>query len=302
MSQPSNPAAASSTGNIYDLGYRRYNGPRLGRRHAVLSLYFFSLRAAFGLGRRTSSKIIPVALVILAAIPAAIQLGIGAIVSAADISIIRPENYFGFIQVAAALFCAAVAPEVIGRDQRTRTLPLYFSRALLRRDYVIAKLAALITALLFLTLLPQFVLFLGNALASQHAGAFWRDNWLDLWRIIVSGLLAATLLASLSLVVAAQTSRRAYATVAVIAVFLITAPLSATLVQGIGGSVARFAIFIAPFDVLEGAIHWIFNATPDSESGIAVSNFPLWTFAAVAIAVSAVCIALLFRRYERLSV
>src|SRR5512140_3643200 len=121
MSERAEPA-----GSIYDLGYRRYDGQRLGRRHAIQSLYLFSLRGAYGLGRRTSSKIIPIAIAIVAAVPALIQLGIGAILSSQQIDIIRPENYFGFIQVALALFCAAVAPEVMGRAQRTRTLPLYF--------------------------------------------------------------------------------------------------------------------------------------------------------------------------------
>jgi ABC-2 type transport system permease protein len=295
-------AAASAAGNIYDLGYRRYEGTRLGRRHAVFSLYLFSLRAAFGLGRRTSSKIIPIAIAILAAIPAAIQLGIAAIVSTGDISPIKPENYFSFISVTSALFCAAVAPEVIGRDQRTRTLPLYFSRALLRRDYVLAKLGALVTALLFLTLLPELILFLGNALASKDAGDFWQHNWPDLWRILVSGVLVAVLMSSLSLVIAAQTARRSYATVAVIAAFLITVVLSGTLVQGIGGSVARWAVFIAPFDVLEGATLWVFNVEPSGDSVVQASNFAGWVFFAWTIAVSAVCIGLLLRRYERISV
>ena len=36
-----------------------------------------------------------------------------------------------------------VAPELVGRDQRNRSLALYFSRAVSRSDYVLAKLAAL---------------------------------------------------------------------------------------------------------------------------------------------------------------
>ena len=37
--------AASATGAIYDLGYRGYDGPRLGRRYAVATLFWASLRA-----------------------------------------------------------------------------------------------------------------------------------------------------------------------------------------------------------------------------------------------------------------
>jgi ABC-2 type transport system permease protein len=60
------------TGNIYDLGYRTYDGARLGRRYAIQSLFTYSLRSAFGLGRRTTSKIIPLALASFVFIPAAI--------------------------------------------------------------------------------------------------------------------------------------------------------------------------------------------------------------------------------------
>ncbi len=63
--------AESAAGSIYDLGYRNYEGVRLGRRHAILSLYIQSLRGVFGFGRHTSSKIIPMGLAIVALLPAA---------------------------------------------------------------------------------------------------------------------------------------------------------------------------------------------------------------------------------------
>ena len=49
-------------GAIYDLGYRRYDGFRLGRRSSMLALFTQGLRSAFGLGRRPASKIAPFAL------------------------------------------------------------------------------------------------------------------------------------------------------------------------------------------------------------------------------------------------
>ena len=45
------------------------------------------------------------------------------------------------------LFCAAQAPELFGRDQRYGVLPLYFSRALTRTDYALAKVGGLMAAL-----------------------------------------------------------------------------------------------------------------------------------------------------------
>ena len=45
---------SEQTGVIHDIGYQRYSGQRLGRRHIVGALYLHGLRAAFGLGRSAS--------------------------------------------------------------------------------------------------------------------------------------------------------------------------------------------------------------------------------------------------------
>ena len=45
------PAPTIRTGNIYDLGYRRYEGPRLGRSHAIRALVIDSFRTTYGIGR-----------------------------------------------------------------------------------------------------------------------------------------------------------------------------------------------------------------------------------------------------------
>ena len=49
----------SDAGVIHDIGYQRYEGPRLGRGALFGSLYVHGLRAAFGLGRPAKSKIFP---------------------------------------------------------------------------------------------------------------------------------------------------------------------------------------------------------------------------------------------------
>lgn len=291
--------AEPRTGNIYDLGYRHYDGARLGRQAAILSLYFYTLRGAFGLGRRTAAKIMPVAITIIAFVPAIVQLGIAGLLSD-EVEIIRPENYFGFVEVPVALFCAAVAPEICGRDMRQRTLSLYFSRALSRRDYAIAKLAAFATALAFLTLLPQAILVLGNGLASDNLGDFVSDHWEDLPRTAVAGVALAVTAASVSLAIASQTSRRSYATVAVVAWFLLTLPIAGILVYGIGG-VGRFAAYLSPFDFMYGAVAWIFNADVGADSTQAEAGFALWTYG-VAVAVYAVAgIFFTMRRFARIA-
>ena len=290
--------AESRSGSIYDLGYRGYDGLRLGRRHAITSLYFYTLRSAFGIGRRTSSKIMPIIIVIIAFIPAVGQLAIAALVS--DVEIYTPSNYFAYIEVPVALFCAAIAPEICGRDMRQRTLSLYFSRALHRRDYILAKLAAFATALTFLTLLPQAVLLIGNGLASKDLWGYVKDNGVDLPRTIASGAIIAAVAACVCLAIASQTPRRAYATIAVVAWFLITWPIAGVLVSGIGGA-GRYAVFISPFEFMHGCTLWIFNASPQVDSTLGVADFPSWTYPLTVIAYGAAGFAYVVRRFDRIA-
>jgi ABC-2 type transport system permease protein len=51
--------SSSGSGVIHDIGYRRYEGARLGRGHILRSMYVHSLRTAFGLGRGLKAKLFP---------------------------------------------------------------------------------------------------------------------------------------------------------------------------------------------------------------------------------------------------
>ena len=152
-SATTNPTSASGPGgSIYDLGYQSYQGPRLGRRSAVVALYTQSLRACFGIGRGGRAKIAPFTLAGLALLPAVLAVGFAALAAQAgpggdaieQASPIRYDSYHGLVSVLIMLFCAAQAPELFGRDQRYGVLPLYFSRVLTRTDYALAKVGGLI--------------------------------------------------------------------------------------------------------------------------------------------------------------
>ncbi len=153
-----------TTGSIYDLGYRGYDGPRLGRRHAVAALVRHSMRSVFGIGRSGRAKILPAFCLGLPALIALILVGIRALAGAgaaarrARRSSPATTGCTRIVAVFPILFVAAQAPELLGRDQRYRVLTLYFSRALRRTDYALAKLAALSVGVLAILLLPQLLL------------------------------------------------------------------------------------------------------------------------------------------------
>jgi len=299
---------SGARGAIYDLGYQRYDGPRLGRRFAVWSLYVLSLRNAFGLGRGALPKTLAFGLILLAFIPAIVQLVLAAVVPVDEFEFVRPHEYYGFIQVIIILFVAALASDLVGNDRRTGTLALYFSRPIQRMDYPAAKLAALATALLAVTILPQAVMFAGNWLGASDAGQWARENADDFGPIVGSGLLVCVMFAAVGIAVAAYAERRAFALVAVLALFLVTFITVQVILSVSDADAVRYAVFASPAHVMRGFTLYAFDAvplrTPESHSGsaddqIAFANLDGFWYVLVALGITAVAVAVTVRRYRR---
>ena len=287
-------------GTIYDVGYQRYEGVRLGRRHAIWALYIHSLRSVFGIGRSISNKVGPFGLAGIAFLPAIVQLGVAAI-APEEVEVFRPEDYYGFIEIVLAIFCAVVAPELVGRDQRTQTLSLYFSRALRRQDYALAKFAALTTGMLAITAIPQVLMFVGNGLAANNFFDYLQDEWADLPSILGSALLLSGLIAGIGLVIAAQMPSRAYSTVGIIAAFVLTTIIASSVFELADKDVGRFALLLSPFHVVRGVSLWSFSAFPGDNEELAEADLPAVTFAIDAALTTAAMLILLLRRYARIS-
>jgi len=292
--------ADPSAGTIYDIGYQRYEGVRLGRRHAIWALYIHSLRSVFGIGRSLSSKVGPMGLAVIAFLPAIIQLGVAAI-APAEVEITRPEDYYALIEIVLAIFCAVVAPELVGRDQRTQTLSLYFSRALRRQDYALAKFAALTTGMLAITAIPQVLMFVGNGLAADNFFDYLQDEWTDLPSILGSALMLSGLIAGIGLVIAAQMPSRAYSTVGIIAAFVLTTIIASSVFALADQEVGRFALLLSPFHVVRGVSFWFFSAFPGGNEELAEADLPAVTFAIDAALATVAMLLLLLRRYARIS-
>lgn len=294
---PLGAASTPATGAIYDLGYRRYDGPRLGRWHAVSTLFWASLRAAFGMGRSGRAKIVPWGLVVFALIPALVAVAIIALVGE-GISPFTYDNYLWQVQITFALFVAAQAPELVNGDMRHRVLALYFSHPLERLDYAAAKLGALVAALLLLALTPQLVLFVGNLLTSTDVVAGLRDQAGALPQIIGTSLLYAVTLSAIGIAIAAFTPRRAYATGAIIAFFLVTGAVSTILGEATRGSLSDWAPLIDPFALIDGTRDWLLGDSID-ESPVSGSSVPLPIYGGVLAAVVAIGLAVIALRYQR---
>jgi ABC-2 type transport system permease protein len=298
---PREPLAAreSASGAIYDLGYRAYDGPRLGRRHAVATLFWASLRAAYGLKRSGRAKIVPWGLAAFLIAPAAVAVAISALVPGAP-SPFSYDDYLWNTQILLAIFVAAQAPELVSSDQRQHVLALYFSHALLRSDYALAKLGALAAALFGLTLLPMLVLFIGRVLLAADVPQAFGMELEHLPQVIGAPIIYALPLAALGMAIAAYTPRRAYATGAIIAVFIVTAAVGGILGEATSGTVARIAPLINPFVAIDGTRDWLLGSSIN-ESPVQQSGLPLPIFGVIASAIVLVGGVVVVWRYRRIA-
>jgi len=303
MATPPDVLAGSATGSIYDLGYRRYDGPRLGRRHAVGALFVHGLRAVFGLGRSGRSKVAPLVLGGLIALPAVVSVGFGALAGGVgeDFNPITLEGYLPFAQTLLVFFVAAQAPELLVRDQRHRVLTLYFSRALERSDYVLAKYLALLTAVALVLALPQVVLLVGMLFATPSFTDGLAEIVPLIWPVFGRTVVIAALLAGVGLLASAFTVRRAFAAGAIIAAFLVSSGVVTVLVNRVGldGPLALIAL-ADPFALMDAVSALLFGIDPTMPA-ILRTDLPVELFAGAAIAISLACLGVLILRYRRIA-
>src|SRR5688572_10701644 len=210
VSEPTAPAGA-----IHDIGYRHYDGPRLGTSYIRRSLFLETFRGSFGLGRSARSKIMPFLLLSVMVLPAVV-VGIVAGYFGFDELPLGYTEYVVTMQVAVTVFLGSQAPAVMSRDLRFRVAPLYFSRPLSRQQYVQAKYAGMSAALLILIGLPLTLLLAGALLAEMPFG----EQLPDYLRAMGGAFLYALVLGGVALVVAAMTPRRGVVVAAVVGVLL----------------------------------------------------------------------------------
>ena len=266
--------AISARGVIHDRGYRRYDGPRLGRLQIVRALLWHSFRSALGIGRGAKAKILPVIAFVAMCLPALVN---AVAVNRGNTQVVTYESYlFPLRVIVLTVFVAVQAPELVSRDLRSRVLPLYFSRPMRRSDYPLAKYLAFTAACLLLIELPLLLLYLGTIVSSK-SGAIW-PNTRGLLAGLAIGLMWAVLVSAIGLALASLTGRRAYATGVVAIFFFLTFILSQIIDQiagqGPSGPVRvkgpgpgqiitptipagqRLASLISPFNTLQSLTRW----------------------------------------------
>ena len=210
-------------GEVFDLGYQHYSGPREGRTRARKALWINGVRTALGLGRGTLAKALPTVLFVAVMIPALVGILIASVANL-DTDLITHADYYRFVSVILVLFSAIIAPELLCPDRRDGVINLYLVRPLTATDYVAGRWLAFLSVTLALVLFGQVVLLIGLTLAADEPLDYLQDNWLDIPRFLLGGLVVAVFTTTLPMAVSAFTTRRAYAAAFVIGVFIISTP------------------------------------------------------------------------------
>jgi ABC-2 type transport system permease protein len=230
---------AEAVGRVYDLGFERYEGPRGGRRPAMLAVYEDGLRAAAGLGRGGRAKILPWIAVAASLVPAIVMALVAGAVNrlapdfqASDLP--SYADYYAVASIVLLVFAATVGPELFCPDRRDGTISLYLVRPLEPLDWAAARWAALFTTLVAAAWLPQTILLAGLAFGAPDPGHYLAHHWLDVPRFLVAGLALAAWTTTAAALVSAFTTRRTYAAAFLVGLFVV----AASVIGGVGSAVS----------------------------------------------------------------
>ncbi len=298
----------TSTGTVFDIGYQRYTDRREGRGRSRRAVFKDGVRTALGLGRGGRAKILPwffVAVMSVIGLVFAIVAGaanrLGGPGTAERANLPSHSDYYGIASIIVFVFAAVVGPELLCPDRRNGVINLYLVRPLTGSDYITSRWAAFLVVMLAALWMPQVVLFLGLSAGDPLPVEYLRKHWLDVPRFLAAGAAMAVYATTLALLTASFTTRRAYASVFLVGLFVITTPFTVGLSSEIDGPVGQwismFNLTNIPVHVNDVIFADVSEVTEDAParllgSRVLVAWYFVWTIVPAAV---------LWWRYRRMS-
>jgi ABC-2 type transport system permease protein len=283
---------------LEDTRYARYDGVRRPPWYALISLARWSAFGALGARKSWRAKFLPIALTLIAFLPAFAVLAIRAIIGQRFANrfpeLIPYRQYLTEIGLDVTIFAAILCPELLCPDRRDNVLSLYLSTAVGRLTYVAGKFLAALVPLLSLTFLPVLLLFIGNTFFADSATSYLADHWHDSLRIAASGLLLASYVSLVGLAVSSFTSRRAFALGGYAALMLIPTYVGAALVYGAGLDRHLQLIMVGRLPI--AAARSLYSGNQNESRALA--GWWWWAACGVVMAISAACLWWRYRRAD----
>jgi ABC-2 type transport system permease protein len=281
---------------LYDLGYRRYDGPRERPARAILTLAEFTARRVLGLGRGARHKVLPALTLAIAYLPALSNV-LYAVLAKEIVGedLITYGDYMFIIGSALALFAALVAPEALCPDKRTGMLGLYLAGPLDRNRYLLAKAVGVLGVMLLITLGPLLFMLLAFVLAGFGPSATEAPELLA--RIFAAGTVTALLYAALSMAVSSFTTRRAAAAVGVVLLLFVPVSIVRSAIESADWP-NELDLLSSPFVAFELAYRIFGERGDPAEPVAALSTWLVAAGAGAAILVGGLVCWIRYRRLE----
>lgn len=301
-----NATATGAAGTVFDIGYQSYGGPREGRIRGRIAVFKDGVRTALGLGRGPRAKVLPWTFIILLtgiafvmALVAGAALRLGGPDAVAQLP--SHSDFYGIASIFFFVFAAVVAPELLCPDRRDGVINLYLVRPLTGSDYIVARWLAFLAVSLGVAWLPQFVLLVGMVMGNPEPVTYLETHWTDIPKILASGAALAAYTTTLAMLVASFTTRRAYASVFLVGLFVITTPFTTGLASEIGGKAGEW---ISMFNLSNIPVHvndLIFGEVSSVTSVAPARELPKWLLVAWYVLWVVGPGGALWARYRRLS-
>lgn len=223
----------TTTAQIYDRGYRKYEGERTGVPGAIRTLVSHSMAHALGLRRSARFKVIPVLIIVSAYLPAAVFIGIAALIPSEELEeafLPTYAGYYGFVIAAIYLLAGFITPELLAPDRRSGMLGVYLASPLNRFTYLLGKGIAVLLLLLIVTFGPPMLMLIAFSLENSGPDGF--VEWMKVFGQIFAGSAAmGVVFASIGLAISASTDRVVVATASILALLPASAIATDVLVD-----------------------------------------------------------------------
>jgi ABC-2 type transport system permease protein len=296
------------TGTVFDIGYRNYTGRREGRGRGRKAVFKDGVRTALGLGRGGRAKVLPwffigvlSAIAFIMALVAGAAERLGGPGTAARANLPSHSDFNGIASIVMFVFAAVVGPELLCPDRRNGVINLYLVRPLTGSDYIVSRWAAFLSVMIAAAWLPQIILFLGLSMGDPLPMDYLGKHWLDIPKFLLAGVAMAVYATTLALLTASFTTRRAYASVFLVGLFVITTPFTIGLAQEVAG---RGGQWISMFNLTNIPVHVndiIFGNVSEVTKDAPARKLAEWVRVSWYFAWTIVPGAVLWSRYRRLT-
>ena len=295
------------SGTVFDIGYQRYEGRREGRGRGRRAIYKDGLRTALGLGRGGRAKILPwffisvmSAIALVMALVAGAAERLGGPGSAQRAGLPSHNDFYGIASIIMFVFGAVVAPELLCRDRREGVMNLYLVRPVTGTDYIVSRWAAFMTVMTIAAWLPQIILLLGLAGGDPLPMEYLSKHWMDIPRFLLAGLAMSAYATTLAMLTASFTTRRAFASVFLVGLFVISTPFTVGVASEIEGTAGQW---ISMFNLTNIPVHVndiIFGELSDLTEEAPARLLPAWVRVSWYLAWTVIPAFVLWARYRRI--